>query len=223
MKKILASAIVLFILSVGSAFALPMTQTFAQLSVEPFNFVEGFILSGQQFSAASPAEGVNYNGIGNFTNPNWHGDMPNSNYIRAWGPSENFLFWDAAFDGRMFNGVPMDVAVYWFFYNTPTTAVPPQGQLNLLTFQTNYNPYAPEGLRWSMVSSIHQNDFGPIFNMYDPSMAELTPDIFAPIRGEWTVPVDPSAPVPEPSTVVLLASGLLSLAVFAKRRQKQAI
>ncbi|GAM08813.1 PEP-CTERM motif protein [Geobacter sp. OR-1] len=218
MKRILLGAILLFSMNVSSAFALPMTQTFAQLSVEPFNFVEGFILSGQRFSAASPSDGINYSGIGNFTNPNWHGDMPNNSYVRAWGPSENFLFWDAVLDGSTYNGLPMSTTILWFFYNTPTLAAPPQGQLNLLTFQTNYNPYAPEGLKWTMASSIYQNNFGPIPNMYSDEMAGLSSDILAPLRGEWTVPVDPSAPVPEPSTVVLLAAGIGLVAVMRRQR-----
>lgn len=226
MKKIIVSAIMLFMLSVGSAFALPWTQTLAQLSVDSFNFVEGFNVGGQLFSAASPANGINFDGIGNFTDPAWHGDRPNANYVRAWGPDQNFLFWDIALDGATYQDNPMGASIYWFFYNVtgPLTAPPrPEDCLGILTYYTRYDPRISAPNSWQMWSSVWANDFGTIPNMYDDTMATLPPDIFAEARGEWTVPVDPSAPVPEPSTVILLASGLLSLAVFAKRRQKQAI
>ncbi|NTW22168.1 PEP-CTERM sorting domain-containing protein [Candidatus Falkowbacteria bacterium] len=216
MRKILVSVIVLAILSTGTAFALPWTQTFAQVSVEPFNFVEGFILSGQRFSTASPENGINFDGIGNILNPGWHGDRPNQNYVRAWGSSDNYLVWDSVFDGRTYEGSPLGISIFWFFYNTPSIDAPPQGQINLLTFQTNYYNGS-----WQMYSSIHENSFGPIPNMYASDMVDYRAEDFAELRGEWTVPTDQSAPVPEPATSVLLGIGLASLAIYGKRRQNR--
>jgi len=213
MYRVIAVLLLYIALSVSSAFALPWTQTFAQVSVEPFNFVEGFILSGQRFSTTSPSDGINFDGVGNFLNPGWHGDRPNSNYVRAWGTSDHYLVWDSAFDGRTYEGNPLGISIFWFFYNTPSIDAPPQGQINLLTFQTNYYNGS-----WQMYSSIHENSFGPLPNMYASDMVDYRAEDFAELRGPWTVPTDQSASVPEPSTFVLLFAGL-GLTLFIQRRR----
>jgi hypothetical protein len=209
MKKIMLM-VMLVVLSASSALALPWTQqNFGQLSYQPFNLIEGFVVSGEGFAS----------GLSNFTAPGWQSDLPDKNYVRAWGPAANFQFWDAMFDGSTFEGQPMGVDIFWFFYNTTSLGNnPPDGQINELTYQTIYS-----GGRWQMYSSILENDlnFGtpssPIPNMFSSDMVSITSADWD--RPNWTVPVDQAAPVPEPSTSLLLGFGLISLAVYTKRRR----
>jgi len=222
MKKLIL-ATMFFLVMVGNALAVPWVTTttsgngmFGQIDLQPFNLIEGFRTVGQHFSAASPADNVNFNGIGNFSDSSWHGDMPNNHYVRAWGNATNFLLWDVALDGVANTIGSFDTNITWFFYNCPDIGVnPPAGQLHELTYKAAFTNGA-----WQINSMSTQPTIGSLPNMWvsDNSLRNIDSSTWD--RPGWTVPVDPSAPVPEPGTVVLLGAGLASLVVYKRRQNK---
>lgn len=225
MRRIILATVLVLVLT-GSAWAVPWKTVgeadgifggmFLQLTVPElsFNYIEGFISGGQHFSLASPENGIDFDGIGNFSTPGWQSERPNGRYVRAWGPSETFLRWDAAFVGDMEPwGDPVPVDIFWMFYNTPDGTYDPTGQLSLLTYFARFM-YG----NWEVYSASQQPFFGAMPNHPIPleDMHQLpTGEYFDWLRYQPEVVAEP---VPEPGTAILMGAGLVGL-VFFRRRQ----
>lgn len=206
----------LFLVTAGSASALPYTAQFGQLTLPElsFNYVEGFILlNGQGFSSAYPPIN-NFDGIGNFSNPGWYGDMPNLRYVRASGPNESFLLWDAAFINTVLSGPPIEVEMLWFFYNSANARYSPESMISSLTYFARF-----DGMNWSTLSSSHGPSFMGMSNEYSEIAELIRPEGFDFYR-EIAGPLVSPEPVPEPTSLVLSGLGLAMIIAY-KRRQNR--